>query len=81
MDMLGLNFRAPLGHCVQVSSDSSLRGSSPPQTAVQIGSLGRNADALFFSFRKYPHCLSLSSSLSVSSLTDGDGFFKGSSSN
>lgn len=25
-------------------SDSSLRGSSPPQTAVQIGSLGRNAD-------------------------------------
>lgn len=58
-------------------SDSSLRGSSPPQTAVQIGSLGRNADA----FRKYPHCLSLSSSLSVSSLTDGDGFFKGSSSN
>lgn len=50
MDMLGLNFRAPLGHCVQVSSDSSLRGSSPPQTAVQIGSLGRNADALFFFF-------------------------------
>lgn len=45
MDRCVLNRRAPSGHCVQVISDSSLRGSFPPQTAAHIGSLGRNADA------------------------------------
>lgn len=44
MNWCVLNCRAPSGHCVQVISDSSLRGSFPPQTAEQIGSLGRNVD-------------------------------------
>lgn len=47
MDGCVLSSRAPTGHCVSVISDSSLRGSFPPQTAAYIRSLGRNVKAFF----------------------------------
>lgn len=75
MDMVVWNFRAPLGHCVQVSSDASLGGSFPPQTAADWIT-GKECRCFFFLLlENTPQCLSLALSLSVSSLTDGDVFW------